>query len=259
MMKTLSPTVITLPWRQDAAEHYFAPISQLPWAMLLHSGNALHPYNRFDILVADPITTLITRAKDTTVRTAHSTTVSLNDPLQILQSQLEALSFHPLPDPDLPFQGGALGLFGSVDANRGDAQLGWDTDQFPNSVEENALVMYEILKAGGFTTGGLNFDAKVRRQSTDKYDLFYGHIGAMDTMALALKVAARMIEDGQLDQRVAKRYAGWNGELGQQILKGQMSLTDIAQYAEQHNLAPVHKSGHQEQLENLVNHYLFDK
>ncbi|VDZ78490.1 para-aminobenzoate synthase component I [Salmonella bongori] len=80
--------------------------------MLLHSGNALHPYNRFDILVADPITTLITRAKDTTVRTAHSTTVSLNDPLQILQSQLEALSFHPLPDPDLPFQGGALGLFG---------------------------------------------------------------------------------------------------------------------------------------------------
>lgn len=129
----------------------------------------------------------------------------------------------------------ALGLFGSVDANRGDAQLGWDTDQFPNSVEENALVMYEILKAGGFTTGGLNFDAKVRRQSTDKYDLFYGHIGAMDTMALSLKIAARMIEDGGLDQRVAKRYAGWNGELGQQILKGQMTLTEIAQYAEQHN------------------------
>lgn len=95
--------------------------------------------------------------------------------------------------------------------------------------------MYEILKAGGFTTGGLNFDAKVRRQSTDKYDLFYGHIGAMDTMALSLKIAARMIEDGGLDQRVAKRYAGWNGELGQQILKGQMTLTEIAQYAEQHN------------------------
>ncbi|MDI4516726.1 xylose isomerase, partial [Escherichia coli] len=153
----------------------------------------------------------------------------------------------------------ALGLFGSVDANRGDAQLGWDTDQFPNSVEENALVMYEILKAGGFTTGGLNFDAKVRRQSTDKYDLFYGHIGAMDTMALSLKVAARMIEDGELDKRVAKRYAGWNGELGQQILTGQMTLTDIAHYATQHNLAPQHHSGHQELLENLVNHYLFDK
>ncbi len=153
----------------------------------------------------------------------------------------------------------ALGLFGSVDANRGDAQLGWDTDQFPNSVEENALVMYEILKAGGFTTGGLNFDAKVRRQSTDKYDLFYGHIGAMDTMALALKIAACMIEDGELDKRIAQRYSGWNSELGQQILKGQMSLADLAKYAQEHNLSPVHQSGRQEQLENLVNHYLFDK
>ncbi|MDU3381561.1 MAG: xylose isomerase [Klebsiella pneumoniae] len=126
------------------------------------------------------------------------------------------------------------------------------------NIEANQ-VMYEILKAGGFTTGGLNFDAKVRRQSTDKYDLFYGHIGAMDTMALSLKVAARMIEDGELDKRVARRYAGWNGELGQQILNGQMTLSDIAQYAAQHQLAPQHRSGQQEQLENLVNHYLFDK
>ncbi|VTP59632.1 Xylose isomerase [Serratia rubidaea] len=117
--------------------------------------------------------------------------------------------------------------------------------------------MFEILKAGGFTTGGLNFDAKVRRQSTDKYDLFYGHIGAMDTMALALKVAARMIEDGQLDRQVAKRYAGWNGELGQQILQGKLSLDALAKYAEQHNLAPQHHSGHQEKYENLVNRYLF--
>lgn len=103
--------------------------------------------------------------------------------------------------------------------------------------------MYEILKAGGFTTGGLNFDAKVRRQSTDKYDLFYGHIGAMDTMALALKIAARMIEDGELDKRIAQRYSGWNSELGQQILKGQMSLADLAKYAQEHNLSPVHQSG----------------
>ena len=82
---------------------------------------------------------------------------------------------------------------------------------------------------------------------------------AMDTMALALKVAARMIEDGELDKRVAKRYAGWNGELGQQILKGQMNLADIARYATQHDLAPQHQSGHQELLENVVNRYLFDR
>ena len=151
----------------------------------------------------------------------------------------------------------ALGIFGSVDANRGDAQLGWDTDQFPNSVEENTLVMYEILKAGGFTTGGLNFDAKVRRQSTDKYDMFYGHIGAMDVMALSLKLAARMIEDGKLDQGLAKRYAGWQGELGQKIMSGQMSLDNIARYAEQHNLNPQPQSGRQELLENLVNTYIF--
>lgn len=152
----------------------------------------------------------------------------------------------------------ALGVFGSVDADRGDAQCGWDTDQFPVSVEENALVMYEIIKAGGFTTGGLNFDAKVRRQSTDKYDLFYGHIGAMDTMALALKVAARMLSDGELDQRVAQRYSGWNGEFGQQILKGEFSLETLAAHAHQQQFNPQHRSGRQEQLENLVNHYLYD-
>ncbi|UFK39575.1 xylose isomerase [Pectobacterium parvum] len=151
----------------------------------------------------------------------------------------------------------ALGIFGSVDANRGDPQLGWDTDQFPNSVEENALIMYEILKAGGFTTGGLNFDAKVRRQSTDRYDLFHAHIGAMDTMALALKAAARMIEDDKLNQLVARRYAGWNGELGQQILQGKASLESLTRYAESHQLAPQHQSGQQELLENLVNRHLF--
>nr|MBA2817863.1 Xylose isomerase [Candidatus Pantoea persica] len=149
----------------------------------------------------------------------------------------------------------ALGIFGSVDANRGDSQCCWDTDQFPVSAEENALVLYEIIKAGGFTTGGLNFDAKVRRQSTDKYDLFYGHIGAMDT--LALKVAARMVEEGELDRRVVQRYSGWNGEFGQQILNGGFSLSSLAAYAQQ-QFNPQHRSGRQEQLENLVNHYLYD-
>lgn len=151
----------------------------------------------------------------------------------------------------------ALGIFGSVDANRGDAQLGWDTDQFPNSVEENALIMYEIIKAGGFTTGGLNYDAKVRRQSVDKYDLFYGHIGAMDVMALSLKIAAKMVEDGALDQKIAERYAGWNGKLGQQILAGESSLESLAKYAESGQINPQHPSGQQELLENLVNRYIF--
>lgn len=151
-----------------------------------------------------------------------------------------------------------LDILGSVDANRGDAQLGWDTDQFPNSVEENTLVLYEIIKAGGFTTGGLNFDAKVRRQSTDPNDLFYAHIGAMDVMALALKKAAKMIEDGRLEKAVQARYAGWNKDFAQKILKGEMSLADLAKYTEEHNLSPTHQSGHQELLENIVNQIIFD-
>lgn len=117
--------------------------------------------------------------------------------------------------------------------------------------------MYEILKAGGFTTGGLNFDAKVRRQSTDKYDLFLGHIGAMDTMALSLKIAARMLQDGALEQSVIARYAGWNQELGQKILSGDMSLSQLAEFAETENFRPQHTSGHQEAMENLVNAYIF--
>lgn len=151
----------------------------------------------------------------------------------------------------------ALDVFGSLDANRGDPQLGWDTDQFPNSVEENTMIMYEILKAGGFKTGGLNFDAKVRRQSTDKYALFYGHIGAMDTMALSLKYAAKMLTDKVLEQEIKQRYAGWDKPLGQDILQKKLSLEEIAQYAVQNNLNPEHTSGDQERLENLVNRYIF--
>lgn len=152
----------------------------------------------------------------------------------------------------------ALGVLGSIDANRGDPQSGGDTDQFPNSVEENTLVMYELLKAGGFSTGGMNFDAKVRRQSTDRYDLFHGHIGGIDTLALALKKAARMIEDDRLDEWVKQRYAGWNEDLGQRILQGNLSLADLARYADEQGLAPVHRSGRQELLENIVNQALFD-
>ncbi|KYK78862.1 hypothetical protein SC936_08585 [Aggregatibacter actinomycetemcomitans serotype e str. SC936] len=151
----------------------------------------------------------------------------------------------------------ALDIFGSIDANRGDPQLGWDTDQFPNSVEENTLVMYEILKNGGFTTGGFNFDAKIRRQSTDPYDLFYAHIGAIDVLALSLKRAAQMLEEQRLQQLVDERYVGWRQSLGQQILQGNASLEQLAQAVEQQGLDPQPVSGKQEYLENVVNGYIY--
>ena len=151
----------------------------------------------------------------------------------------------------------ALDIFGSIDANRGDPQLGWDTDQFPNSVEENTLVMYEILKHGGFTTGGFNFDAKIRRQSIDPYDLFYAHIGAIDVLALSLKRAAKMLQEETLQKIVNERYAGWNSELGQYILQGKTSLETLAQLVQQKDLAPKPVSGQQEYLENLVNQVIY--
>ncbi|SHG87582.1 xylose isomerase [Ferrimonas marina] len=151
----------------------------------------------------------------------------------------------------------SLGMFGSIDANRGDPQLGWDTDQFPNSVEEMALVIYEILKGGGFTTGGFLFDTKLRRQSIDPMDLFHGHIGGMDTLAAALKKAAVLLEQETLSKLVAQRYAGWDQELGRQILSGQHSLESLKQYALQHKLDPKPISGAQEMLENRVNRILF--
>ncbi|MHC1480055.1 xylose isomerase [Frateuria aurantia] len=151
----------------------------------------------------------------------------------------------------------ALGLFGSIDANRGDMQNGWDTDQFPNSVEELTLVVYEILKAGGFTTGGFNFDTKVRRQSIDPADLFHGHIGAIDVLALSLERAAGMIENDALAAFKAQRYAGWEAELGQKLLAGGYSLESLAAEAAARDLRPQHVSGQQEALENLVNRYIY--
>ena len=149
----------------------------------------------------------------------------------------------------------ALGIFGSIDANRGDHQNGWDTDQFPNSVEELTLAMLEIIRAGGFTTGGFNFDAKVRRQSIDAVDLFHGHIGGIDTIALALVKAAAIIEDGRVDAFRAERYAGWRGELGQAIHKGDATLASIADLATERDLQPQPRSGRQEWLENMMNRF----
>ena len=149
----------------------------------------------------------------------------------------------------------ALGIFGSIDANRGDPQNGWDTDQFPNSVEELTLAMIEIIRAGGFTDGGFNFDAKVRRQSVDAADLFHGHIGGIDVIAHALVKAEAIINDGQLDAFRAQRYAGWQSELGQAIHAPSASLASIADMAIKGNLAPEQKSGRQEWLENLINRF----
>jgi xylose isomerase len=143
------------------------------------------------------------------------------------------------------------GIFGSIDANAGDDRLGWDVDRFPVSVEQMALGMVEILRAGGFTTGGLNFDAKLRRQSIDRVDLFHAHIGGMDTMARALLVAASILESGELDRARDDRYAGWSGELGRSIMEGDATLASL------HDRAmgagePSRVSGRQELLERLV-------
>jgi xylose isomerase len=147
---------------------------------------------------------------------------------------------------------GALGILGSIDMNRGDAQSGWDTDQFPNNVEDTALALYFILRAGGLGSGGLNFDAKVRRQSIDPVDLIHAHAGAMDVCARALLVAARLIEEQTLSRPLAERYAGWDEAEGSAILAGKRTLADIADAAEAAGIDPQPRSGRQERLENAV-------
>jgi len=151
----------------------------------------------------------------------------------------------------------ANGMFGSIDANRGDPQNGWDTDQFPNSVEDLALPLYEILKGGGFSTGGFNFDAKLRRQSMHRTDLFHAHIGGIDTLARALLAADDMLERGTLARMVETRYAGWQGELGAAILGGRVTLAELAAKVEAGEIDPHPVSGRQELLENVVNHSIW--
>ncbi len=147
----------------------------------------------------------------------------------------------------------ANGILGSVDANRGDPQNGWDTDQFPNSAEDLALPLYEILRAGGIAPGGFNFDAKLRRQSSDRTDLFHAHIGGLDTLARALLVAADLVERGELATNLDARYAGWDGALGQEILGGGLTLADLEAKVAAGELDPRPASGGQERLENVVN------
>ena len=147
----------------------------------------------------------------------------------------------------------ANGMFGSIDANRGDPQNGWDTDQFPNSVEDLAMPLYEILRGGGFTTGGFNFDAKLRRQSISRTDLFHAHIGGIDTLARALLAAATMLEQGTLAGMLEARYAGWKDDLGTAILGGTVTLADLAAKVESGEIDPQPVSGRQELLESVVN------
>jgi xylose isomerase len=151
----------------------------------------------------------------------------------------------------------ANGIFGSIDANRGDYQNGWDTDQFPNSVDELSLAMYEIIRSGGFSTGGFNFDAKLRRQSMARTDLFHGHIGGIDTLARALLVAADMIERKTLERYRTERYQHWAGGLGRSILSGTLSLEDLERQVLAGSLNPRPVSGGQELLENLVNQHVW--
>ncbi len=147
-----------------------------------------------------------------------------------------------------------LGIFGSIDMNRNDYQSGWDTDQFPNNVPEMALAYYEVLRAGGFTTGGTNFDAKLRRQSLDAEDLILAHVGGMDACASGLKAAAAMLRDGKLEAARNDRYAGWDTADGKALLS--TDLDSIMAKVLADNTNPEPRSGRQERLENLVNRYL---
>jgi xylose isomerase len=149
------------------------------------------------------------------------------------------------------------GILGSIDANRGDPQNGWDTDQFPNSVEEISLALYEILRGGGFTTGGFNFDTKLRRQSMARDDLFHGHVGGIDTLAQALLVAAELVENGELERARENRYDGWRKDLGTNILDGKVTLAELEAQVSAGAIDPEPVSGRQEQLENLVNRTLW--
>jgi len=148
------------------------------------------------------------------------------------------------------------GMLGSIDANQGDLMLGWDTDEFPTDLYFTTLAMYEILKAGGFTTGGVNFDAKVRRGSFEPEDLFYAHVVGMDSYAKGLKVAAKLIEDRVIDSVLEERYSSYKSGIGLEIVSGKANFHTLEQYALQN---PVIKnySGKQERIKALINQYLF--
>ena len=149
------------------------------------------------------------------------------------------------------------GFLGSVDANTGDMLLGWDTDQFPTDVYMTTKMMLVLLKYGGFTTGGLNFDAKVRRESFEPIDLFYAHIGGMDAFAKGLKIAAAIRESGELDAVVKARYSSWDSGIGAEIEADKHDFKSLSEYMLKKGEADACVSGRQEFVENLINRFVF--
>jgi xylose isomerase len=148
------------------------------------------------------------------------------------------------------------GALGSIDANTGDLMLGWDTDQFPTDIYLATQIMLVVLGMGGFTTGGLNFDSKVRRESFEPVDLFHAHIGGMDAFARGLKMASAIRKDGRLAEFVAQRYASWDGGIGAKIEKGQVGFKELEAYMLKKGEADANASGRQEMLENLINEFI---
>lgn len=149
------------------------------------------------------------------------------------------------------------GMLGSVDANVGDLLLGWDTDEFPTNIYETVGVMLSILRNGGLGKGGLNFDARVRRESVEPEDLFHAHIGAMDTFARGLKIAAAIRKDGRLEEFKKKRYVSWNSKIGRKIESGKATLEEVEAHALKLSKTPeFNPSGRQEMLENLINDFI---
>lgn len=149
------------------------------------------------------------------------------------------------------------GAFGSIDANQGDMLLGWDTDQFPTNVYETAMCMLEVLRAGGFTNGGLNFDSKARRGSCTWDDIAYSHIAGMDSFALGLRLAVKIQEDGRLDDFVKTRYSSYESGIGKKIADGTATIEELEAYALAMGDVKTNTSGRQEYLENLLNSIMF--
>ena len=148
------------------------------------------------------------------------------------------------------------GFLGSIDANTGDLLLGWDTDQFPTDIYLTTQCMYTILKWGGLTPGGVNFDAKVRRESFEPIDLFHAHVGGMDAFARGLKIAAAMRRDGAMEAIVKDRYSTWDSGIGAEVEEGKHSFTSLEKYMLDKGEITPNKSGRQEMIENLINTYL---